>query len=146
MARQSNELLEALKAELQFIEQGGYRNTSQHSWRPAFIFQDSPICLNHDATKAMCPCSECSLWSFVPEEFRDAKVPCRYIPLNGQGDTVDSLYRTGSFEELEAAVKAWLQTMISCLEREINEARKAREENASPPLLPPLGKSTTPLV
>jgi len=59
--------------------------------------------------------------AFVPEGFAKKPVPCRYIPLNERGETVDSFYRTGTQEELEAAVVRWLKTTIDRLERENKE-------------------------
>jgi hypothetical protein len=41
---------------------------------------------------------------------------CRYIPLNPAGETVDSLYRTGTQEELERALRSWLMATIQELE------------------------------
>ena len=54
----------------------------------------------------------------VPPPFRDEKVPCRYIPLNEKSETIQSLYRCGTPEELEAAVGEWLMNTIQKLEVE----------------------------
>jgi hypothetical protein len=107
-------LLEVLKAELQFLNSGGYRNGS---WRPKFIFEDSPTCLNYGDSKKTKPCSECILMQFVPPEARENKIPCRHIPLNERGETIESLYRTGTQAELESAVRGWLIREIEKLER-----------------------------
>jgi hypothetical protein len=61
---------------------------------------------------------------FVPSEKRAEKVPCRYIPLNKQGDTVESLYRSGTQEELESAVREWLIELVE----EIEKLEKAEEK------------------
>lgn len=42
------DLLEVLKAELEFLNTGGYARVPGSSWRPAYIFEDSPACMNHD--------------------------------------------------------------------------------------------------
>jgi hypothetical protein len=55
---------------------------------------------------------------FVPPPFRDEKVPCRYIPLDQRSETIQSLYRCGTAEELEAAVGEWLMNTIQKLELE----------------------------
>ena len=39
-------LLEVLKAELAFLDEEGYRARPRYPWRPNFVFQDSPTCLN----------------------------------------------------------------------------------------------------
>jgi hypothetical protein len=114
-------LLEALKAELKFLESGGYRPDTRVHWRPKLMFQDSPTCLNFDSAHLRKPCSECVLVRFVPEGLQSKKIPCRYIPLDEQGQTVDSFYSSGTQEELEIVVAQWLKNTIARLERETSE-------------------------
>jgi len=127
MATDNRDLLDVLKTELQFLEKGGYRHTSRADWRPQFMFQDSPTCLNFDPTQPTKPCSDCVLMQLIPEEQRVKKIPCRYIPLGAYGETVDSFYRTGTQEELEAAVTQWLKSTIARLEREKAESLRDSE-------------------
>jgi hypothetical protein len=54
--------------------------------------------------------------SFVPKECRYEAVPCRHIPLDEIGETVDSLYRTGTNEEIEQTLQSWLLKNIGQLE------------------------------
>jgi len=115
--KDKRDLLAVLKAELEFVEKGGYRHTSRAAWRPKFIFQDSPSCLNFDPAQPAQPCSDCVLMQLVPEDLRNRKVACRYIPLNGQGETIDSFYRFGTREDLEAALRKWLRSSIERLEK-----------------------------
>ncbi|HUO33363.1 MAG TPA: hypothetical protein VMU43_00080 [Candidatus Acidoferrum sp.] len=122
MASTPKKSLSALRAELAFIEAGGYRLSPKDNWRPKYMFEDSPMCFNRCMPPGERHCSECALAPFVPEDFRDAKVPCNFVPLNSEGETVDSLYRTGTADELESAVLNWLRKMIASLE-------KARPEN-----------------
>src|SRR5215831_12087203 len=86
------------------------------------MFEDSPTCFNRDPTKERRPCSECPLIAFVPQDQCKKGSPCRYIPLNELGETVDSLYHTGTQEELEAAAVNWLKVTIEMLQREGGEA------------------------
>ncbi|HKT48630.1 MAG TPA: hypothetical protein VJP87_13995 [Candidatus Acidoferrales bacterium] len=130
MAQENRNLLEVLKAELKFLESGGYRNTARAPWRPHFIFQDSPTCLNFDPMEPPRPCSDCVLSRVMPEEVRDRAVACRYIPLNERGETMDSLYRSASSRELEAAVATWLKATILRLEQEAEAKRRASENPA----------------
>ena len=127
MAKDDRELLDVLRAELEFIKGGGYRHTARAAWRPHFMFQDSPTCLNFDPVQPRKPCSDCVLMKLIPEEAHARKIPCRYIPLNERGETVDSFYRTGTQEELEAAVVNWLKATIDRLEKETAQARSAEE-------------------
>ena len=118
MPPEKKDLLAILRNELAFVEIGGYRNPQQASWRPQFIFQDSPTCLNHRNLGKRIPCAECALTDFVPERFKHELFPCRHIPLDEAGQTLDSLYRTGTEEETFAIVANWLRTNIARLERE----------------------------
>ena len=123
MASDKQDLLLVLKAELEFIEKGGYQHPARAAWRPQFIFQDSPTCLNLDGTQRPRACSECVLMQLVPLECREKKIPCRHIGLNDQGRTIDSFYRTGTQQELNEAMIEWLRDTIRKLELE-----KAREQ------------------
>jgi hypothetical protein len=118
MAEGKKDLLSILKRELAFVEIGGYRTPQQAAWRPQFIFQDSPTCLNHRNLGKHTPCTECGLINFVPQRFKRDLFPCRQIPLDETGQTLDSLYRTGTEEETYAIVANWLRTVIARLERE----------------------------
>ncbi len=116
MTGDGRELLSLLKAELAFAEQGGYRNAPTAQWRPQFVFEDSPTCLNFGKTKDPRPCRECMITSLVPADCLGEKFPCRHIPLNEAGFTLDTYYRLGTFEEAEAATRTWLRKMIANLE------------------------------
>ena len=106
-------LSEVLRSELEFLNSGGYRTIT---WRPRFIFEDSPTCPNFGHSQRQEACSECILMQLVPLEKRGAKVPCRYIQLNDRGETIESLYRSGTQDELESALRAWLTHEIENLE------------------------------
>lgn len=116
MCKDHGDLLTVLRSELEFLEKGGYRTTASAHWRPQFIFQDSPACLNFDPTQPPRSCSECTLMQLVPADSAERKVPCRFIPLNDGGETIDSFYRYGTAEELETAFGEWLRSTIKRLE------------------------------
>jgi hypothetical protein len=118
MAQATKDLLTTLKAELAYVESGGYRTPEQAAWRPQFIFQDSPTCLNYRNFGKRLPCSQCALMGLVPNGYRQERFPCRHIPLDESGQSLDSLYRTGTEEETYAIVAKWLRTTIARLERE----------------------------
>ena len=123
-------LREVLKSELEFLNSGGYRKIS---WRPQFIFEDSPTCPKFGHGPRQEPCSECILMKLVPPEQRGARVPCRYIRLNERGDTIESLYRLGTQEELESVLRSWLTREIERLEsvRDTDDERNPRVENGA---------------
>lgn len=118
MGNADRDLLTVLKAELEFLEKGGYRHSPTAPWRPQFIFEDSPTCMNNGRRENVQPCSECILMNLVPVDCRNEKIPCRHIPLNPEGYAIDTYYRLGTHEEVETAVAAWLRKTIKQLERE----------------------------
>jgi hypothetical protein len=127
MTNDMRDLLTVLKKELEFLEKGGYRNTARAPWRPQLVFQDSPTCLNFDPTQQPRPCSECILTQLVPEDMQRKRFPCRYIPLNERGETIDSFYRFGTQEELESELGRWLRAKIERLEKQRAERQQASE-------------------
>jgi len=104
--------LQVLRNELQFVQKGGYR--APLVWRAPLIFEDSPTCPKERCST--CPDPNCVLMSFVPKECRSEAVPCRHIPLDEIGETVDSLYRTATNEEIEQTLQSWLLKTIRQLE------------------------------
>ncbi len=110
--------LELLRFELKFLEDGGYGRSPRTPWRPPFIFEDSPTCLNFADKSRPHPCNECLLMQFVPLAQRDKPVPCSFIPITEHGETVEHFYQCGTQIELEEALKLWLQKEISRLEAE----------------------------
>lgn len=116
--------LEILKAELAFLEQGGYRARPRYPWRPNFVFEDSPTCINFRNLADRRPCSQCPLFAYIPEDRRGAQFPCRHIPLTARGETVNSFYEWGTEEELETALREWLRRTI----RELETGEKAQAQ------------------
>ena len=130
MTKDKRDIVEILKSELEFLERGGYRESERARWRPQFIFEDSPTCLNYGRNEALFPCSQCALMQFVPPDCRDEKIPCRHIPLNKEGYTIDTYYRIGTHEELEGAIANWLRKTIQQLEEEREQQYCARANAA----------------
>lgn len=52
----------------------------------------------------------------VPPEYREAKTPCRHIPFNAEGETLESLYRYTDQYETEEIFGNWLRTTVAKLE------------------------------
>ena len=118
MSDDKRDVLEVLKFELNFLEQGGYGRSVRTPWKPTSIFLDSPSCINFNDSSQPHPCTECLLTDFVPSESREEKVPCHHIPLNAQGETVYTMERQREQIELEEALKNWLRETIQRIERE----------------------------
>ncbi len=117
MAKDNRDLLEVLKFELEFLEQGGYGRLPREAWRSRLIFEDSPTCPNFNSRDQV-PCDECVLAPLFPEQAREENVPCDHIPITLAGDTLESLYRTGTQREIEDVLGAWLRKTIKRLEAE----------------------------
>jgi hypothetical protein len=112
--------LDTLRLELRFLELGLYH--ARTPGRPLVVFEDSPTCPRYSG--AACP--SCPLMQFVPFEGRGEPVPCHHIRLNAACETVDSLYRTGTQEELEEALRNWLTATIKRIEEQISAGNVTR--------------------
>ena len=134
MPKDDRNTLELLKAELNFLEKGGYGRSPREPWRAQLIFEDSPTCMNYDSKENPSPCAECALMQFVPPEKRGEKVPCRHIPLTAEGETLQELYRGGTQQELEDALADWLRARIALLESQeaSNAAAKTIDLDGNP--------------
>jgi hypothetical protein len=132
MADDKRDLLEVLKFELSFIEQGGYGRSVRTPWKPTSIFRDSLSCLNFNDETRPHACSECVLHDLVPVQAIQENIPCHFIPLNQAGETVNSMERQYNQVELEDAVKDWLRAAIHKIETERAEEPSAKLEHTSP--------------
>jgi hypothetical protein len=108
------EIINLLRQELVFLERGGYGGALP--WRPVAMFLDSPSCPNRLDVDRKTPCSQCWLFQFVPERFRQEMDACHFIPLNAEGESVHSMSRQYTPGEVEAALKNWLLLEIRHLE------------------------------
>ena len=115
MSKPKLDMLGLLRQELAFLERGGYGGALP--WRPVSIFLDSPSCPNRLDPERSTPCQECWLYEFVPEPFHQELKPCHFIPLNHDGESVDSMSRQYTPGEVEAAVRNWLMAEIQRLEQ-----------------------------
>jgi hypothetical protein len=118
MAKDERDVLELLKDELGFIEKGGYGRSVRTPWQPKSALQDSLTCINYGYPYRAHPCNECRLIDFVAPENQSAAIPCHCIPLNEAGTTIEDLENEDDQPKLEKALKLWLQTKISEIERQ----------------------------
>ena len=89
MSDDARDVLEVLRYELTFLEQGGYR-AQKNPLVPISQFQDSLSCINYGLPRRPHTCKKCLLWDFVPEQFRREDIPCHFIPLTPSGLTIES--------------------------------------------------------
>ena len=118
MTKDERDILEILKDELDFIEKGGYGRSVRTPWHPKSTFQDSLSCINYGYPYRAHPCNECHLLDFVSPEHHGEEVPCHFIPLNHDGETISDLELEGNQAKLERDVKDWLRARISKIEEE----------------------------
>lgn len=118
MTQDNRDILEVLKFELSFLEDGGYGRSPRKPWRAPSIFEDSPICPNFCDSARAFQCENCLLEQFVPEGRKSENTPCRFIELTKEGQTVEDFYRTGSQVEIEEALARWLRAQIERIENE----------------------------
>lgn len=116
--KDDRDLLDLLKFELRFLEDGGYGRSPHAVRRASLIFEDSLTCMNFNTQDERQPCSACLLMQFVPPSRAVERVPCRHIPLDRSGQTLASLYESGNQMELEEALGNWLRATIRRLEQE----------------------------
>jgi hypothetical protein len=119
MTTDERDILELLKDELDFIEKGGYGRSVRTPWQTKSTFQDSLSCINYRYPFRAHPCNECHLLDFVSPERRKEEVPCHFIPLNTDGETIEDLELQDNQAKLEREVSRWLRAKI----REIKEER-----------------------
>jgi hypothetical protein len=124
MAKDDRDILELLRAELDFLEKGGYGRSVRTPWKATSPFRDSLTCVNYALPEKAHPCSECHLIDFVPAEKRSEELPCHAIPLNEAGDTVESLELENNQTKLEETLKQWMRAKI----KQIEAARLAAKE------------------
>ena len=125
MATDERDILELLKDELDFIEKGGYGRSVRTPWQSKSTFQDSLTCINYGYPYRAHPCTECQLLEFVSPEHRTERVPCHFIPLNIDGETIEDLQLQDNEARLERKVTTWLRARIKEIEEERAEHAKA---------------------
>ncbi len=130
MAKDDRDILELLKEELAFVEQGGYGRSVRTPWLPKSAFQDSLTCINYAYLSPVHPCNECQLIDFVTNEHRSEEVPCHFIALNEAGETIKDLEAQSNQAKLEATLKRWMKAKIKQIEEQ-RAASAARKQSAA---------------
>jgi len=121
MTTDERDILELLKDELDFIEKGGYGRSVRTPWQSKSTFQDSLSCINNGYPNRAHPCNECHLVDFVSTEHQTQEVPCHFIPLNTNGETIKDLESHDNQAKLEREVSEWLRARIKEIEGERTE-------------------------
>ncbi len=110
------EIIEILRYELNFLEQGGYEHKATGEGLPS-PFRTGYSCINFGDPLRRHACHECTLWQFVPEKARTDDVPCHGIELE-VGVTIGELLRGNDRQRLIKLLEHWLRETIARLEAE----------------------------
>jgi hypothetical protein len=121
MTTDERDILELFGNELDFIEKGGYGRSVRTPWQSKSTFQDSLSCINYGYQYRVHPCNKCHLFEFVSPEHRTEEVPCHFIPLNTDGDTIEDLELHYNEAKLEREVANWLRAKIKQIEEKRTE-------------------------
>jgi hypothetical protein len=115
MLQDSRDVLQILRFELNYLEQGGFdRDRALHGTESPF--QGTFTCINFGDPLRMHACRECLLHQFVPEERQTEEFPCHHIQLSAAGETVDELIHKQDPHRMLVALVDWLRTTIARLE------------------------------
>jgi hypothetical protein len=115
MSGDPRDVLEVLRFELNFLEQGGFAKSAEEG-RARSPFQDTLSCLNFGDPLRPHACHECVLYKFVPGSARTEDIPCHFIPLDPAGHTINDFLDSGDMADLERTLKTWLRRTIATLE------------------------------
>jgi hypothetical protein len=131
MEPNSRELLQMLRYELNYLEQGGFRRDREAVGLQS-PFLGTMICVNFGDPMRRHSCEECSLHNLVPENMKKEEFPCHHIPLNASNDTIASLIRKNDPERLESVLKNWLRSTIARLEASLEKEEQKKGDAKEP--------------
>ena len=115
MSQDLQEILQILRYELNYLEQGGFeREWEAHGTASPFL--SSFTCVNFDDPLQSHACRECSLYAFVPEDKRAEEQPCHFIRLGAGGETMAELIALKDPRRLAIVLEHWLHANIARLE------------------------------
>lgn len=133
MQKDERDLLDVLRFELEFLEKGGYSPSPREPRKMNFIFEDSPTCMNYDSKDNPGPCNDCVLMALVPPGERNQTIPCRHIPLDAEGHTLEQLYRQADPQGIEDIYSKWLRATIAKLVEDREKRSGETKESTSAP-------------
>lgn len=115
MPQDLRDVLQILRYELNYLEQGGYyQDRVLHGTESPFL--GNHACINFGDPLRSHACRECILHQFVPEDKQTREFPCHYIRLNASGETIAELIKKNDPHRLVFALEHWLRTTIARLE------------------------------
>jgi|SRR5208337_3145447 len=115
MSQDLQELLQILRFQLNYLEQGGFERDR------ALLGIESPFrgtiaCINFGDPLQTHACRECLLHPFVPEDKQTEEFPCHYIRLNDAGETIAGFIEKTDSSRMVIVLEEWLRATIARLE------------------------------
>jgi len=115
MSQDTREVLQILRYELNYLEQGGFDRDR------ALLGEESPFrgtfaCINFGDPLQRHACQECLLHEFVPEDKKNEEFPCHHIRLSASGETIAELIEKNDPQRMVIALEHWLRSNIARLE------------------------------
>jgi hypothetical protein len=126
MPEDLNSVLQILRYELNYLEQGGFdRDRILFGLQSPFL--GTFACINFGDPLQAHACRECLLHQFVPKDKQSEEFPCHFIPLSPSGETIAELIQKHDPKRMASVLTDWLRTTIESLE----QLRSARPGNKS---------------
>jgi hypothetical protein len=127
MSQEMREILQVLRYELNYLEQGGFER-DQVAVGATSPFLESFTCINYGDPLHSHACRECKLFPFVPEDKRNEELPCHFIRLGPNGETMGELIAKGDSRRLVTVLKNWLRATIARMEATLEREDCAEAE------------------
>lgn len=115
MSQDLRDVLQILRYELNYLEQGGYERDRELLGTES-PFLGSFACINFGDPLRSHACRECLLHQFVPEDKQIEEFPCHYIRLSDSGETIAEMIEKDDPQQLVIALQHWLRDTIARLE------------------------------
>jgi hypothetical protein len=115
MAHDLRDILQVLRFELNYLEQGGF-NRDRALLGIESPFRGTFACLNFSDPLQTHACRECILFQFVPDDKKTEEFPCHHICLTESGETVAQFIAKNDPGRMTVALEHWLRSTIADLE------------------------------
>jgi hypothetical protein len=115
MPQDTREILQILRYELNYLEQGGFERDRLATGATS-PFLESFTCINFGDPVHTHACRECKLFPLVPEDKRNEELPCHFIRLGANGETMGELIQKHDPRRLAMVLEHWLRATIARME------------------------------
>jgi hypothetical protein len=124
MKQDLRDILQVLRFELNYLEQGGF-DRDRALLGTESPFQGTFACINFGDPLRAHACRECMLFQFVPDDKKTEEFPCHHIRLDDSGETVEQLIAKNDPRRMVEALEHWLRATITRLEATLERGAQA---------------------